>query len=178
MRRIAPLLLFFALACHQGHESTDTAPAATASESSATATATDTTGSAATATTASTAPASGACALVTPEDLNRITGMTFGAGQETASGGDISKCVFTATGGGQATLTIALHQSDASKLYNIMPGMASITGNGIGDQAWWSPQVSSLVSLKNGKTLHIAFNGVQAQQGWAEEIARIITPKM
>ena len=176
MRRIAPLLLLFALACNQGHESTDTAPAATASES--TATTADTTASASTASTASTAPATGACALVTPEELNRITGMTYGAGQETASGADISKCIFTATGSGQGTLTIVLHQSDASKLYNIMPGMASITGNGIGDQAWWSPQVSSLVSLKNGKTLHIGFNGVQAQQGWAEEIARIITPKM
>jgi hypothetical protein len=116
--------------------------------------------------------------MITAAELGQITGMTFDAGQSAAEQADMSKCVFNATGGQQASVSIALHQSDASALYNILPGMATITGNGIGEKAWWSPQVSNFVSLQRGKTLHVAFNGTTAKQEWAEGIAKVITPKM
>lgn len=188
MKRTAPLLfaMFLAAACGQ-HESstpaTDTNASAT-TDTAASAATTDSTASATTAsasstdTTSSAAATSGACSLITAAELNQITGMTFDAGQSAAEQADMSKCVFNATGGQKASVSIALHQSDASALYNMLPGMATITGNGIGDKAWWSPQVSNFVSLKGGKTLHIAFNGVTAKQEWAEGIAKAITPKM
>jgi hypothetical protein len=189
MKRTAPLLfaMFLAVACGQ-HESS--APASDSAATTDTAFRADT---AATADTASVAPpasasstdtsptaasSSGACSLITAAELNQITGMTFDAGQSAAEQADMSKCVFNSTGGQKASVSIALHQSDATALYNMLPGMATITGNGIGEKAWWSPQVSNFVSLKGGKTLHIAFNGTTAKQEWAEGIAKIITPKI
>jgi hypothetical protein len=195
MKRTAPLLfaLFLAVACGQSEtvssdtaatsdtaasaSSGTTATADTAASASSAPTATDSTATDSTGT-GSAATASGACGMITAAELNQATGMTFGEGQSTAQQADMSKCTFTATGGQTGSVTIALHQSDASALYNMLPGMATITGNGIGEKAWWSPQVSNFVSVKGGKTLHIAFNGAPAKQEWAEGIARIITPKM
>jgi hypothetical protein len=184
MKRTAPLLfaMFLAAACGQSESTapaSDTTASATADTASTAATAdTATTASApSTDTTSTAASTSGACSLIAAAELNQLTGMTFDAGQSAAEQADMSKCVFNASGGQKASVSIALHQSDATALYNMLPGMATITGNGIGDKAWWSPQVSNFVSLKGGKTLHIAFNGVTAKQEWAEGIARIVTPK-
>ena len=189
MKRTAPLLfaMLLTIACGQGETSTPAASDTTASATTDSGATSDTAPSATTASapttdTSGTAPAggtaSGACGLITAAELGQITGMTFGEGQSSAEQADLSKCVFNATGGQQASVSIALHQSDATALYNMLPGMATITGNGIGEKAWWSPQVSNFVSLKGGRTLHVAFNGTTAKQEWAEGIARVITPKM
>lgn len=182
MKRTAPLLfaIFLVAACNQNESASSDTAAASASASADTAASSDTAAatSASNDTTATAATATGACSMITAAELGQITGMTFGAGQSAAEQADMSKCVFNSTGGQTASVSIALHQSDATALYNMLPGMATITGNGIGDKAWWSPQVSNFVSLKGTRTLHIAFNGAPAKQEWAEEIARVITPKM
>jgi hypothetical protein len=110
--------------------------------------------------------------------LKRITTIDFKPGEGAPSQGDLSRCTFNrATGAGGITITT--HQSDASGMYKAMPGMAAVTGTGIGQHAWWSDQVSTFFSVNGTKTLVIAFNYPDAKnRDAAMEIAKLIVPKL
>jgi hypothetical protein len=173
MSRTAALLLAIALAACSKTETnttTDTPPAQPAAAT------TDT--SPAATTSSSAAPSSPVCNLVTPDDLKRITTIDFKAGEGAASQGDLARCTFNRAAGAGG-ITITTHQSDASGLYKAMPGMAAVTGTGIGQHAWWSDQVSTFFSVNGTKTLVIAFNYPDPKnRDAAMEIAKLIVPKL
>ena len=116
-----------------------------------------------------------ACSLISPDDLKRITGSSFGPGVNSTSQADVMRCTFPRQAGGG--ISVFLHLKDVSSQYTSMPGTTPVPG--VPDQAWWSPQVTTFVDRKGSHVLVVGFNFAGGdQKKWGEEIAREILPRL
>jgi len=132
---------------------------------------------------AETATAPDPCALISTDDLRRITGFAAKEGETTGDEKSAHRCTWHEGGeAGAGVITITIHVENLDRLMGQLRNIPmSEPLSGLGDEAYWNNALNQLTMRSGARVITISFNssgGATDHRNAAIEIAKLILPKL
>lgn len=99
------------------------------------------------------------CDRVTLDELQRVTGRVYEAGQIAADETTIQRCTWATSDADAGPITLTVHPTNAESAleqYLAFPGMEEIEGPG--DRTWWSHAVQTYVVRDGDRAIVVGFS--------------------